>query len=439
MSRLSALALLLAAAAAPAGGPAVRPYWVCVTNERSGDVTVIDGATRRVVATIPVGKRPRGVHPSPDGKLLYVALSGSPIAGPPMHDAKGNPVFPAEDPDAGDRSEDGIGVVDLEQRKLVRKLPSGSDPEEFAVSQDGSRLYVSNEDVATASVVSVADGRVMNIVRVKKEPEGVALSPDGRFVYVTCETGGEVFVIDTATNKAVAEIPVGGRPRTVAFLPDGSRAFVPCETAGTITEVDTAGRKVLRVVRLPEGSRPMGTAIAADGRTLFVSTGRAGTVCALDPIGGGLRAAVEVGPRPGLVAGREGAVRGQRPVGRLVGGRHGRDEGGGPGEGRPRAVGRGSGAGAGVARPAGPPAGAEGPGREFDPLGPESERGGPGALPGAGYSDAGVAPPATPLSGCPAAASRASSCRSRFSPSRSARPATPAKAAGAGRPTGLCL
>ena len=60
---------------------------VCVSNERSGDLTIIrDG---KAVATIPVGKRPRGVHASPDGELLYVAMSGSRITGPPQLDARG--------------------------------------------------------------------------------------------------------------------------------------------------------------------------------------------------------------------------------------------------------------------------------------------------------------------------------------------------------------
>src|SRR5258708_5536452 len=68
-------------------------YLVCISNEKSGDVTVIDGASNKVIATIPVGKRPRGIHPSPDGKTLYVALSGSPIAGPPPLDANGNPIL----------------------------------------------------------------------------------------------------------------------------------------------------------------------------------------------------------------------------------------------------------------------------------------------------------------------------------------------------------
>jgi YVTN family beta-propeller protein len=55
---------------------------VSVTNEISGDLTVIDAETLTPVTTIPLGKRPRGIVASPDGKRLYVALSGSPIAGP---------------------------------------------------------------------------------------------------------------------------------------------------------------------------------------------------------------------------------------------------------------------------------------------------------------------------------------------------------------------
>ena len=46
----------------------------------------------QVVATIPVGKRPRGIHASPDGKTVYVALSGTPVEPPPKLDANGNPI-----------------------------------------------------------------------------------------------------------------------------------------------------------------------------------------------------------------------------------------------------------------------------------------------------------------------------------------------------------
>jgi YVTN family beta-propeller protein len=61
-------------------------YVVYVSNERSGDVSVIDPKSNEVVETIPVGKRPRGIGVSRDGKLVYVALSGSPITPPGQPD-----------------------------------------------------------------------------------------------------------------------------------------------------------------------------------------------------------------------------------------------------------------------------------------------------------------------------------------------------------------
>src|SRR5580698_9572437 len=99
-------------------------YQIFVTNERSGDVTVIDGDNLKVTATIPVGKRPRGIHVSPDGKAVYVALSGTPPEPPPKLDANGNPIFlkghdDEDDDKNADKSADGIAMIDVAQRKVV--------------------------------------------------------------------------------------------------------------------------------------------------------------------------------------------------------------------------------------------------------------------------------------------------------------------------------
>lgn len=143
-------------------------YRIYVTNESSGDLSIIDGATLEVISTVPLGKRPRGIHASPDGRTLYVALSGSPQAPPGVDE---NTLPPP------DKSADGIGVFDVAQNKLVRILEGGSDPENFDVSRDGTTLYVSNEDAATVSFIEVATGKVTQTVKVGGEPEGVTLTP----------------------------------------------------------------------------------------------------------------------------------------------------------------------------------------------------------------------------------------------------------------------
>jgi YVTN family beta-propeller protein len=291
----------------PTSGHAAAGFQVYVTNERSGDVTVIDGGDSKVVATIPVGKRPRGIHVSPDGKTVYVAVSGTPVGGPPQLDAQGNPILHKsgddDDDDANaDKAADGIAVVDVATRKTTGKIAAGSDPEEFSLSKDGTRLYVSNEDTKSASVINIASAKVEHIIPVGEEPEGVATTPDGKFFYVTCETGGDIFVIDTSSYKSVAHFKVKVRPRSVDFLKDAAIGFIPSESVGQLNVVDTDHPKVLKVLTLPADSRPMRVRVAPDGKKIYVSNGRAGTISVIDSHSYELLDTIKVGVRPWGIA-----------------------------------------------------------------------------------------------------------------------------------------
>jgi YVTN family beta-propeller protein len=289
---------------------AASGYQIFVSDEHSGAVTVIDGGDFKVVGTFPVGKRPRGIHASPDGKTVYVALSGTPIEGPPQLDAQGNPILkknnkPDDDDDddaKADKSADGIGVVNVERRKLTGRISAGSDPEEFALSKDGTHIYVSNEDIKTASVISIASGKVEHIIPVGREPEGVGVTPDGKQFYITCETGGEIFAIDTTSYKVVGHFTVPVRPRSVDFLNTAAIGFIPSESKGQLNIIDTATPKVLKTLDLPAGSRPMKVKVSLDGSRVYVSDGRAGTVTVIDSQSYAVVATIKVGARPWGVA-----------------------------------------------------------------------------------------------------------------------------------------
>jgi YVTN family beta-propeller protein len=300
-------------AALPIMAMSAPTYQVFVTNERSGDVTVINGADFSVTATIPVGKRPRGIHVSPDGKTVYVAVSGTPIGEAPQLDAKGNPILKKgkaddDDDDAGaDKSADGIAMLDVAGRKVLGKISGGSDPEEFDLSHDGSQIYVSNEDTKSASVINIAKGKVEHIIPVGQEPEGVTTTPDGKYFYVTCEAGGDIFVIDTSKYAATGHFKVEGRPRSVAFLADGKVAFIPSESAGQVNVIDTSIPGVSKTITLPAGSRPMRVRVAQDGGKFYLSNGRAGTISVMDAHTYELVDTIKVGTRPwGIVISPDG-------------------------------------------------------------------------------------------------------------------------------------
>jgi YVTN family beta-propeller protein len=265
-----------------------------VTNERSGDLTVIDIATRQPIATVPLGKRPRGIRATVDGKTLYIALSGSPFA-PPGVDEKTLP--------PPDRSADGIGVFDTTTMKLVRVIAAGTDPEQLSLSKDGRRLYVANEDAATASVVEIDSGTIITVVKVGVEPEGVETSPDGRTVYVTSEENSEVFVIDTSTGAVTTQFKTSARPRSTGFLPDGSRAYVTCENGNAVDVVDARTHRVTKTIKMPSDSlRPMGIAVAPDGGHVYVTTGRGRQVVDIDTRTDEIVGSFDVGDRPWGIA-----------------------------------------------------------------------------------------------------------------------------------------
>ena len=106
MNRVArAMVLMLLLATLSSEGKPQRSLVFCVSNENSGQLTLVDLAARNVIASIPVGKRPRGLRVVPGGSAVMVAVSGSPASG--------------------------LAVIDLATRKLARTLPSGADPQTF--------------------------------------------------------------------------------------------------------------------------------------------------------------------------------------------------------------------------------------------------------------------------------------------------------------------
>ena len=237
MKRFIPLAIAVLAVSIPA-----RAEEIFVTNERDNTLSVIDGDSFEVVRTIPVGRRPRGV------------------------------TF-AKDPDTG---------------QVRHDLPSGEDPEQFALAPDGRTLFIANEENATTTVVDAQTRKVLAQIDVGIEPEGMAVSPDGRIAVTTSETTNMVHWIDTKTLQAVDATPVGQRPRFAAFSADGTRLWASSEIGGTVSVIDVASRTVVDTVSFAvkgvasDRIQPVGIQFSKDGRHAFVALGPSDRVAVVD-------------------------------------------------------------------------------------------------------------------------------------------------------------
>lgn len=288
----SVLFVLVLGACHQGAGPRPGGYRIYVTNEGSGDLTVLDQSGRRL-ASIPLGKRPRGVVAAADGKTVFVALTGSPAAPPGADERKLPPA---------DRSADGVGVVDAVSLKLTRVIRGIVDPEQLALSKDGI-LYAGSEEAGAVLVLDAQTGRSIGSIPVGEAPEGVALSPDGRFLYVTLEDDNQLVVVDAALRRVIKRLGVGGRPRSIAFSPDGTRAYVTDELGAAVTILDARTHAVVGTIAVAgKDARPMGVVVSPDGRRVYVSTGRGRLLAELDPAAGKTTATTEVGQRPWGVA-----------------------------------------------------------------------------------------------------------------------------------------
>src|SRR5262249_1915389 len=126
-----------------------RAYKAYVSNEKSNTVSIIDTAERKVVGTIKVGQRPRGIAITKDQKYVLVAV--------------------------GD--DDTIQMIDTASNKVVDTLPSGPDPEFFTDDPSGRLLYVANENDNTVTIIDIERRARLGDVEVGVEPEGMGLSP----------------------------------------------------------------------------------------------------------------------------------------------------------------------------------------------------------------------------------------------------------------------
>jgi YVTN family beta-propeller protein len=265
--RLWVVSGLLVLVALVAAAPVAAELRAFITNERSNDVTVVEVSTARVLRTIPVGRRPRGIAGSPDGSRIYIANSDA----------------------------NSITVVNAASLAILDTLPAGIDPEGLAVGRDGSRLYVTNENDSALSIVDPVARRVARRVAVGTEPEMAVVSPDGRWVAVSNESSHDVYLIDAA-GDVVTRIPVPENPRGMRFTRDSQRLYVASERAQSISLVDIARRAIVR--RAPTGgTRPVDVMLSHDERRLYVSHGGSGDLRVLDAATFELVTAVPVGPR----------------------------------------------------------------------------------------------------------------------------------------------
>ncbi len=187
-----------------------------VSNWCGFDVTVVDLVTHETLAEIDVGRHPRGVAITSDGRTAYIAVMGSTgiavidlsafspengntetAAQPtPKHirDVGISPRHLVLSPDgktlyATLNGEDVVVAVDLDSEQVTRRARTGRAPRSMDISSDGTALYVVNYKSHTMSKIRTSDFTILQEFDTTPRPIGITYDPFNNEVWVSTYSG----------------------------------------------------------------------------------------------------------------------------------------------------------------------------------------------------------------------------------------------------------
>ena len=199
--------------------------------------------------------------------------------------------------------DDTVMAIDLSRGAIVGSVGVGRRPRGIAVTPDGARLFVANEDSGNVYVVETSGLTVADRIPLpgNAEPYDVAITPDGAEAWVTShEAPGVVHIIDTATLAVADSVRVGRLPVQVAISPDGTLAYVTNEDDNRLSVLDVWTHSVQRSVNVPS---PYAVEFDPVGSRVYVTShSNPGTVRMIDVASDEVLATWEVGMKPEFMA-----------------------------------------------------------------------------------------------------------------------------------------
>ena len=226
----------------PPGQVAAGPNVIWVTNTRDNKVLRIDPITNGVVQTIPVGGGPAGVAVSPHAVWVANGLDGTVSRIDPMvNQVVGDPI-------------------------RVGNGPTG-------VAYGEGFVWVTNSADGTVSRIAPGSGRVTTFPAVVGA-SGVAVG-FGR-VWITSPSSASLVALDPRSGRIVKSIGVGGDSDAVAV--GAGAVWVASRADNTVWKLDRKGslQGLIQVGRGP-------ISIAADAESVWVANGSGRTLVHIDP------------------------------------------------------------------------------------------------------------------------------------------------------------
>jgi YVTN family beta-propeller protein len=174
-----------------------------------------------------------------------------------------------------------VAVIDRSTHKVVDAIDSGStNGHRLIISPDGQRLYTENEEDGTVSVIDLPNRKLLRKIQTPRALAGITISADGRTVVAVDDEQPTLFLIDTATDSVTGTVQLEGvaqAAQIARYSPDHRVLGVTSLKSDTVSLIDPSFREQAAI---KVGSQPMDMAFRGD--ELFVACQGDGSVHVID-------------------------------------------------------------------------------------------------------------------------------------------------------------
>lgn len=255
-----------------------------VTNFDDGSVSIVDMKTLTVESTEQVGANPRRIVVDAAHHRGWVVRATTPgwlITGETMGEAVIPDIAVGNNPRTlGANLPNGrvyvsnfdsntVSVVDTTTSRVIATLPVGAGAGAPVANVRLKKVYVANSADGTVSVIDETTLTVKTVA-VGAGPQYGAVDGQHAKVYVNNVTDRTISVIDSTTDKVIKTLPSGAGTTANfgAVSPVYRRYYLPNQVDGTLTIVDTDTDTVTRTVTV--GSSPREVLPEAVGGDVYV-------------------------------------------------------------------------------------------------------------------------------------------------------------------------
>lgn len=155
-----------------------------------------------------------------------------------------------------------VSVIDIRARKVIHTLFNVNTAFLSVLSPDNRRLYVSNFEGSSYTVIDTSTYRILSTVPIVggNNPSGLAITADGSRLFVVCGKNGFVSVHDTVSGNVLGRVAVGVNPFGVAVNPEQTQVLV---ASTSVLDIISAGTHNALVARINGANRPAQIAFGA--------------------------------------------------------------------------------------------------------------------------------------------------------------------------------